>query len=67
MTVMGVKVISSDEAIDFERAVNKFLAKKENLIFHEKTVFGITRIEYSNDPYFGSAVVYSAIFYGELG
>jgi len=63
MSCMSIKTIACTDSHTFEEDVNEFLDKKENLIIHEKTVFGITQ-----ETYRGRQVtMYSVIFYGELG
>lgn len=67
MTVMGVKVITSDDASRFSKEVNEFLSECENLLLHDKTIFSVNVEEYHDDPYHGSTIIFSAIFYGEIG
>jgi len=59
---MQIKVITKDSSKDFELAVAQFLAKMEDVIFHEKTVYGITQESHWSEGDIHYKTVYSAIF-----
>ena len=59
---MRIKAIGNADSDSFTELVNEFLEENEEMILHEKTVFGIT-----TDTFRGKTItMYSAIFYGEL-
>jgi len=65
MSVMGIKTISVVDSPDqFDKKVSDFLEKYEDLCLHDKTVFSVTRMQTKAWPDY---IVYTAIFYGELG
>jgi len=68
MSVMGTKTISAVGSHSFDKMVKSFLDKKEDLILHDQTKFGITQEDYYDDEHGKmTRTLYSVIFYGELG
>lgn len=63
MGIIHVVTIQSVSHSVFSIDVNEFLSKNEEMVFHEKTVYGITQEDYLDDKYgLRSKTVYSAIF-----
>jgi len=63
MSVMATKTIACDDNHGFDEMVKEFLEKKEDLVLHEHTKFGITQEIFRGN----TITMYSVIFYGELG
>ena len=42
MAIITVEIITSHDPKDFKKKVNEFLDKNEEMIFHDKTTYGIT-------------------------
>jgi hypothetical protein len=63
MSIITVETISAANEDDFKRKVNAFLDKNEELVFHDKTVYGVTQESRIDDEYgMLQGTLYSAIF-----
>ena len=63
MSVLNIEVISAGNPDDFKRKIREFFTKNENMIFLDKTVYGITQESRIDDEYgVLQGTVYSAIF-----
>lgn len=54
MSIISIEIIHSHDPHEFKKKVNAFLDKNEEMVFHDKTVYGITHVL--------NATQYSAIF-----
>jgi hypothetical protein len=70
MSIISIEVIHSHDPDEFKKMVNAFLDKNEEMVFHDKTVYGVTTkgrvvLELEGFEDFAGALhdtVYSAIF-----
>ena len=66
MSVLNLVVIENMDKTLFEKDVNDFFEKNEDMIALSKTVYGITQVQYPDDNFGPNCmrkyVLYSAIF-----
>jgi hypothetical protein len=66
MSIIKVTTIEYDNITLFGQDVERFLEQKEEVIYHDKTVFGVTQRSYVDEE-FGlmHKTIYTAIFQHE--